>query len=91
MPFYYGSKARSVPEYLKLRFDEKTRALNALTFAAMTVLSSGISMFALAKLMELLLGWNFHVCMWAAALIVLIYIFLGRYFIRGLLAGSVKG
>ena len=77
MPFYYGSKARSVPEYLKLRFDEKTRALNALTFAAMTVLSSGISMFALAKLMELLLGWNFHGCMWAAALIVLVYIFLG--------------
>ena len=77
MPFYYGSKARSVPEYLKLRFDEKTRALNALTFAAMTVLSSGISMFALAKLMELLLGWNFHACMWAAALIVLVYIFLG--------------
>src|SRR5512137_1409473 len=77
MPFYYGSKARSVPEYLKLRFDEKTRAFNALTFAAMTVLSSGISMFALAKLMELLLGWNFHGCMWAAALIVLVYIFLG--------------
>jgi SSS family solute:Na+ symporter len=77
MPFYYGSKARSVPEYLKLRFDEKTRAINALTFAAMTVLSSGISMFALAKLMELLLGWNFHGCIWAAALIVLVYIFLG--------------
>jgi len=77
MPFYYGSKARSVPEYLKLRFDEKTRGLNALTFAAMTVFSSGISLFALAKLMELLLGWNFHGCMWAAALIVLVYIFLG--------------
>src|SRR5512145_408469 len=74
MPFYYGSKARSVPEYLKLRFDERTRCFNSMTFAAMTVLSSGISMFALAKLMELLLGWNFHGCMWAAALIVLIYI-----------------
>src|SRR5580704_4888579 len=47
MPFYYGSKARSVPEYLKLRFDEKTRGFNALTFAAMTVFSSGISMYAL--------------------------------------------
>src|SRR3984893_10991647 len=46
MPFYYGSKARSVPEYLKLRFDEKTRALNAMTFAGMTVFSSGISMYA---------------------------------------------
>ena len=44
MPFYYGSKARSVPEYLKLRFDEKTRAFNALSFAVMTVFSSGISM-----------------------------------------------
>ena len=47
MPFYYGSRARSVPEYLKLRFDEKTRALNAITFAVMTVFSSGISMYAL--------------------------------------------
>jgi SSS family solute:Na+ symporter len=77
MPFYYGSRARSVPEYLKLRFDEKTRAVNALTFAAMTLLSSGISMFALAKLMELLLGWNVHACMWLSAGIVLIYTFLG--------------
>src|SRR5471030_476539 len=56
MPFYYGSKARSVPEYLKLRFDEKTRALNALTFAAMTIFSSGISMYAMALLLNLLLG-----------------------------------
>jgi SSS family solute:Na+ symporter len=44
MPFYYGSKARSVPDYLSLRFDEKTRGFNAITFAAMTVMSSGISM-----------------------------------------------
>ena len=56
MPFYYGSKARSVPEYLRLRFDEKTRTLNALTFAFMTVLSSGISMFALATLLQSVLG-----------------------------------
>src|SRR5881296_4014792 len=55
MPFYYGSKARSVPEYLKLRFDEKTRALNAMTFAVMTVFSSGISMYAMALLLNLLL------------------------------------
>src|SRR5262245_3916898 len=60
MPFYYGSRARSVPEYLKLRFDEKTRGLNAITFAIMTVFSSGISMYALAKLLELVLGWSFH-------------------------------
>src|SRR4026208_824991 len=54
MPFYSGSKARSVPEYLKLRFDEKTRAFNALTFALMTVFSSGISMYAMAKLLQIL-------------------------------------
>src|SRR5579863_9145437 len=54
MPFYYGSKARSVPEYLKLRFDEKTRGLNAISFATMTVFSSGISMYAMAKLIQTL-------------------------------------
>ena len=77
MPFYYGSRARSVPEYLKLRFDEKTRGFNALTFAVMTVFSSGISMYALAKLLELVLGWNFHASVVLSALIVLAYIFLG--------------
>jgi SSS family solute:Na+ symporter len=77
MPFYYGSRARSVPEYLKLRFDEKTRGFNAMTFAGMTVLSSGISMYALAKLLELVLGWNFHMSVGLSALIVLVYIFLG--------------
>lgn len=56
MPFYYGSQARSVPEYLKLRFDEKTCTLNALAFAAMTVFSSGVSMYAMGKLWNLLLG-----------------------------------
>src|SRR5437868_5834406 len=45
MPFYYGSRARSVPEYLRLRFDEKTRGLNAISFAIMTIFSSGISMY----------------------------------------------
>src|SRR5207237_1928054 len=73
MPFYYGSRARSVPEYLRLRYDEKTRAFNALTFAVMTVFSSGVSMYAMAKLIETLhlldgpfraLGlpseWQFH-------------------------------
>jgi SSS family solute:Na+ symporter len=77
MPFYYGSKARSVPEYLKLRFDEKTRGLNALTFACMTVMSSGISMYALATLLHAILGWNFHLCIAASGLIVLVYIFMG--------------
>src|ERR1051326_3440520 len=60
MPFYYGSRARSVPEYLKLRFDEKTRAFNAVSFAVMTVFSSGISLHALARLLELLLGWKYN-------------------------------
>jgi SSS family solute:Na+ symporter len=77
MPFYYGSKARSVPEYLKLRYDEKTRTFNAFSFAIMTVFSSGISMYAMAKLLNLLLGWNFDVSLWASAAIVLAYIFLG--------------
>src|SRR6187551_2882686 len=77
MPFYYGSKARSVPEYLKLRFDEKTRGLNAISFAVMTLFSSGISMYALARLLELVLGWPFGVSVWASAAIVLAYIYLG--------------
>src|ERR1017187_9831524 len=90
MPFYYGSRARSVPEYLRLRFDEKTRAVNAVSFAVMTVFSSGISMYAMAKLIQIMhildgpfakLGvptaWTFHVSILVSALIVLGYIFLG--------------
>lgn len=77
MPFYYGSKARSVPEYLKLRFDEKTRAFNAVSFAVMTVFSSGISMHVLAKLLEQILGFNYNLCIVVSATIVLVYIFLG--------------
>jgi SSS family solute:Na+ symporter len=77
MPFYYGSRARSVPEYLKLRFDEKTRAFNALTFAVMTVFSSGISMYAMGALLSLLLGWNIHASILISAVVVLVYISLG--------------
>ena len=77
MPFYYGSKARSVPEYLKLRFDEKTRGFNAVTFACMTVMSSGISMYAMAMLLGTILGWNFHFCIVVSGAIVLAYIFMG--------------
>jgi solute:Na+ symporter, SSS family len=85
MPFYYGSKARSVPEYLRLRFDEKTRAVNAFTFAFMTVLSSGISMYAMALLIQTLGlfrgiipdAYIFHVSVFVSAIIVLAYIFLG--------------
>ncbi len=77
MPFYYGSRARSVPEYLRLRFDEKTRGLNAISFAVMTVFSSGISLYALAKLLEVILKWDFDVSIWVAAGIVMIYTFVG--------------
>src|SRR5271154_5505456 len=77
MPFYYGSKARSVPEDLKLRFDEKTRGFNAFSFAVMTIFSSGISMYAMAKLMGILLHWNFEASIAVSAVIVLVYIFLG--------------
>src|SRR5437899_2657390 len=90
MPFYYGSRARSVPEYLRLRFDEKTRGLNAISFAIMTVFSSGISMYAIAKLVQTLhvldgpfqrFGISstriFDFAILISALIVLAYTFLG--------------
>ena len=90
MPFYYGSRARSVPEYLRLRFDEKTRGLNAISFAIMTVFSSGISMYAMARLIQTLHildapfrrmsfppQWIFDVSILFSALVVLAYILLG--------------
>jgi SSS family solute:Na+ symporter len=77
MPFYYGSRARSVPEYLKLRFDEKTRGFNAITFAVMTIFSSGISMYALGLLFQLVLGWSFTASVLLSAAIVLVYTYLG--------------
>src|SRR6202035_4386342 len=76
MPFYYGSKARSVPEYLKLRYDEKTRGLNAILFSVMTILMSGVSMYAIAILAEQLLGWNFYVALVLSAAVVLSYTYL---------------
>ena len=77
MPFYYGSKARSVPEYLKMRFDERVRALNSIAFAVMTVFASGISMNALAKLLNQLLGWNYNWALWICSGVVLIYVLKG--------------
>lgn len=77
MPFYYGSKARSVPEYLKMRFDERVRCLNSISFAVMTLLASGISMNALAKLLNQLLGWNYHVALWICSGVVLVYVLKG--------------
>jgi solute:Na+ symporter, SSS family len=90
MPFYYGSRARSVPEYLRLRFDEKTRGLNAISFATMTIFSSGISMYAMAKLIQTLhildaplkglglpLSASFHCSVVLSAVVVLVYVVLG--------------
>jgi SSS family solute:Na+ symporter len=77
MPFYYGSRARSVPEYLKLRFDEKTRGLNALSFALLTVLMSGINMYAMALVFKVMLGWSFTFSVVASAAVVLGYTYLG--------------
>ena len=77
MPFYYGSKARSVPEYLKMRFDERVRALNSIAFAVMTIFASGISMNALAKLLNQLLGWNYNVALWVCSGVVLLYVLKG--------------
>lgn len=77
MPFYYGSRVRSVPEYLKLRYNEATRALNAVSFAIMTLLMSGISMYAMAMLFQMLLGWSLTASIFLSAFVVLIYIFWG--------------
>jgi len=77
MPFYYGSRARSVPEYLKLRFDEKTRGFNAITFAIMTIFASGISMYALGILLQSIFGWSFTFSVITSAAIVLAYTYLG--------------
>jgi SSS family solute:Na+ symporter len=77
MPFYYGSKARSVPEYLKLRFDERIRCLNSISFAVMTLFASGISMNALAKLLNQLLGWNYDISLWICSAVVLVYVLKG--------------
>lgn len=77
MPFYYGSRARSVPEYLKLRFDEKTRGLNAISFALMTVASSGASLHALAALLHLLLKWDYNFSLIVSSVVVLAYVLKG--------------
>jgi SSS family solute:Na+ symporter len=100
MPFYYGSKARSAPEYLRLRFDEKTRGFNAVSFAVMTIFSSGISMYALAKLIQTLhlldapfasMGLPpsmiFHAAILVSAAVVLLYIYLGG--LRGAIYNEV--
>jgi len=77
MPFYYGSKARSVPEYLQMRFNKPVMGLNAIGFAIMTVFASGISMNALAKLLNQLLGWNYHAALFICSGVVLVYVLKG--------------
>jgi solute:Na+ symporter, SSS family len=77
MPFYYGAKVRSVPEYLRLRFNEAAHAFNASTFAVATVLISGVNLFALALIIHLMLGWSVTTAILVAAALVLVYITLG--------------
>lgn len=77
MPFYYISKTHSVPGYLQLRYGEATRALSGISFAFMTVLMSGINMYAMAIVMKVVLGWNIHLSIWVSSLTVAIYVTLG--------------
>jgi SSS family solute:Na+ symporter len=77
MPFYYGSKARSVPEYLNMRFDYRTRCLNSISFAVMTLFASGISMNLLAKMLHQLLGWDYNLSLWICSGVVLVYVIKG--------------
>ncbi|WP_263366454.1 sodium:solute symporter family protein [Edaphobacter bradus] len=77
MPFYYISKTHSVPGYLQLRYGEGTRALSGISFALMTVLMSGINMYAMALVMKVVLGWNIHFSIWVSSLTVAVYVTLG--------------
>src|SRR4030066_1135766 len=77
VPFSSGSRVRTVPEYLKLRYNEATRGLNAISFAIMTVLMSGISLYAMALLFKLMLGWSLTGSILFAAAVVLLYVFWG--------------
>ncbi|MGW5015442.1 sodium:solute symporter family protein [Micromonospora chalcea] len=77
MPFYYGSKVRSVPEYLRLRFNRPTHLLNAISFAVAQVLIAGVNLYALALIMQALLGWPLWFAIIVGAVIVLAYITVG--------------
>ncbi len=77
MPIYYRSRVRSVPEFLKLRFDEPTRAFNALSFAVLMILVSGIGLYAMAVILRSLLGWGFTQSILVAAAVVLFYVSFG--------------
>ncbi len=77
MPFYYVCKTHSVPGYLKLRYGPGAQAISSISFAFMTVLMSGINMYAMAVVMKVVLGWNMHVSIWVSALTVAAYVALG--------------
>src|SRR6201993_864928 len=77
MPFYYISKTHSVPGYLHLRFGEAARGLSAISFALMTILMSGVNMFAMALVMRTILGWNISFSIWVGAATVALYVMLG--------------
>ncbi len=77
MPFYYVCKTHSVPGYLKLRFGEGARVVAAFSFAFMTVLMSGVNMFAMAEVMKVVLGWNLHFSIIVSSLAVALYVALG--------------
>jgi len=77
MPFYYISRTHSVPGYLKLRFGEGARCLSAACFAFMTILMSGVNMYAMAVVMQTVLGWNMTFSIWVGAITVAIYVMLG--------------
>ena len=77
MPFYYISKTHSVPGYLQLRFGEGARGLAAVSFAFMTILMSGVNMYAMALVMKVVLGWNINFSIWVGAFTVAIYVMLG--------------
>src|SRR5436309_11197804 len=77
MPFYYISRTHSVPGYLKLRFGEPSRALSAISFAFMTVLMSGINMYAMAKVLQIVLGWSIHTSILVSSITVAVYVALG--------------
>ncbi len=77
MPFYYGSKVRSVPEYLRLRFDNRSHLFNAITFAVASVLIAGVNLYALAIVIQALLGWPVWLAIVVSATFVLAYITLG--------------
>ncbi|WIX85150.1 sodium:solute symporter family protein [Amycolatopsis sp. DG1A-15b] len=77
MPFYYGSKVRSVPEFMRRRFGKPAHLVNGVSFAAAQILIAGANLFLLASVVKLLLGWPLWVSIVVAAAIVLSYTALG--------------